>query len=116
MILPLDGVVGLPHTDDLHLLFSHSLLSIPLVVVTISILASPQQSGGTHQLVARSVSSPPDVLADCAEQRPCRRRRTKSDCLLNKKIVLKEILGVSTAFVHITNSQQIFTSVKLYLP
>lgn len=71
--------------DDLHLSSPHSLLSIPSVVVTISILASPQQSGGTHQLVARSVSSLPDVPADCAEQRPCRRRRTKSDCLLNKK-------------------------------
>lgn len=76
--------IGFPHTDDLPLSSPHSLLSIPSVVVTISILANPQQSGGTHQLVARSVSLPPDVPADCAEPRPCRRRRTKSDCLLNK--------------------------------
>lgn len=109
------AVICLPPTDYLHLLSPHSLLSIPSVVVTISILASPQQSGGTHQLVARSVSSLPDVPADCAEQRPCRRRRTKSDCLLNKNIVLKEILGVGTSFVNRGNSQQSFTSVYFFL-
>lgn len=84
---------------DVPFLSPHSPLSIPSVVVTISILANPQQSGGTHQLVARSVSLPPDVPADCAEQRPYRRRRTKSDCLHNK-ICSKRILGFISAFVH----------------
>lgn len=53
-------------------------LSIPSVVVTTSTSANPQQSEGTHLLVARLVSLLPDVQADCAEQRPCRRRRTRS--------------------------------------
>lgn len=53
-----------------------SLLSIPSVVVTISILASPQQSGGTRPLDARSVSSLPVVLADCVEQRLSRTKKT----------------------------------------
>ncbi len=61
--------------SDLCYLFS-SLLSIPSVVVTISILASPQQSGGTHPLDVRSVSLLPVVLADCVEQRPSRTRKT----------------------------------------
>lgn len=84
--------IGFPPTDDVPLSSPHSLLSIPSVVVTISILANPQQSGGTHQLVVRSVSLPPDVPADCAEPRPCRRRRTKSHCLLNKNLFEKKFL------------------------
>lgn len=59
-----------------------SLLNIPSVVVTTSILENPQLSGGTHLLVARSVSLLPVVQADCVEQRPSRRRRTS--CLDNK--------------------------------
>lgn len=66
-------------------LFSpHSLLNIHLVVVTINILANPQQSGGMRPLVARSVLSLPDVQEDCVERRPYKRRRTNSDCLHNK--------------------------------
>lgn len=94
--------IGLRSNNVFRLLSPHSLLSIPSVVVTISILANPQQSGGTHQLVARSVSLLPDVPADCVEQRPCRRRRTKSDFLI--KSVLKEVVGVSAVFV-----QQLFS-------
>lgn len=66
-----------------HAVCFFSLLSIPSVVVTISILASPQQSGGMHPLDARSVSSLPVVLADCVEQRPSRTRKTNV-CLHNK--------------------------------
>lgn len=76
-----------PHTKDASpppLLSSCSLLSIPSVVVTISTSANPQQSGGMHLLVARSVLLLPVVQADCAEQRPSRRRRTKSDRVDNK--------------------------------
>lgn len=62
----------------------HSPSSIPSVAVTTSTSANPQQSEGTHLPVARLVSSLPDVQADCAEPRPCRRRRTRSDCLDNK--------------------------------
>lgn len=62
----------------------HSPSSIPSVVETISILANPQQSGGMHPLVARLVLLLPDVRADCVEPRPCRRRRTRADCLDNK--------------------------------
>lgn len=54
-----------------------SLLSIPSVVVTISTLVNPQPSGETRPLDARSVSSLPVVLADCVEQRPSRRKKTK---------------------------------------
>lgn len=83
MMLKLLIDVKVPQTDVPYL-SPHSLLSIPSVVVTISILANPQQSGGMHLLVARLVLLLPDVQADCAEQRPYRRRRTKSDCLRNK--------------------------------
>lgn len=81
-LTPFDITVP-PRTDSFSLSFC-SPLSIPSVVVTISTLANPQQSGGMHLLVARSVLLLPVVQADCAEQRPSRRRRTKSDFLDNK--------------------------------
>lgn len=87
-----------PQTD-VPFLSPHSPLSIPSVVVTISILANPQQSGGMHLLVARLVLSLPDVQADCAEQKPYRRRRTKSDCLHNK-ICSKRILCFISGSTH----------------
>ncbi|KAK1797786.1 hypothetical protein P4O66_008137 [Electrophorus voltai] len=54
-----------------------SLLSIRSVVVTISTLANPQPLGEMRPLGARLVSSLPVVLADCVEQRPSRRKKTK---------------------------------------
>lgn len=84
-----EGEKSSPHTKDASpppLLSSCSLLSIPSVVVTISTSANPQQSGGMHLLVARSVLLLPVVQADCVEQRPSRRRRTKSDHVDNKNL------------------------------
>ena len=83
----LDGVSNVQlhcNMTDALSLSPCSLLSIPSVVVTINILVNPQLSGGTHPLVARSVSSLPVVQADCAEQRPSRRRRTKSEFLIKR--------------------------------
>ena len=75
----------------------HSLLSIPSVVETISTLANPQQSGGTHPLVAKLVLLLPGVQADCVELRPCRRRRTRADCLDNK--ICSIISNVTVVFI-----------------
>lgn len=81
-----------------------SLLSIPSVVVTISILANPQQSGGMHLRVARSVLSLLVVQADCAEQRPSRRRRTRSDFLDNKTCSKRICSHVSFVSSHNTHT------------
>lgn len=104
-----------PHTKDASpppLLSSCSLLSIPSVVVTISTSANPQQSGGMHLLVARSVLLLPVVQADCAEQRPSRRRRTKSDRVDNKNLFqniwLAEVIPESTP---IQNNEPHFSEV-----
>lgn len=88
-----------------EILFLCSPLSIPSVVVTISTLANPQQSGGMHLLVARSVLSLPVVQADCVEQRLSRRRRTRSDFLDNKNVFQKNLfpfpLWLSNTHTHI---------------
>ena len=71
------------------------LLSIPTVVVTISILVRPLPSREEQALVERSVWSLPDVLEESEEERPQTRIKKKIDIVIGVIVDYEHLISIS---------------------